>query len=60
MLPHFHFLIAALIISPITAVLFPEKDIFAIGEWVIMGGILSAAIDLDIICSGAPELRTRG
>jgi len=32
----------------VTAVLFPEKSVIEICNWVLIGGILSAAIDLDI------------
>jgi len=48
MLPHNHFLIAGLVIAPIGIVLFPEKSIGGIGEWVLIGGLLSSAIDLDV------------
>ena len=48
MLPHNHFLIAGLIIAPVGIVLFPEKSMGEIGEWVLIGGLLSSAIDLDV------------
>ncbi len=48
MLPHNHFLIAGLVIVPVGMILFPEKSGGEIGEWVIIGGLLSAAIDLDV------------
>lgn len=48
MLPHRHFLIAGLVIAPISVVLFPEKSLEEIWGWVLIGGILSASIDLDI------------
>ena len=48
MLPHNHFLIAGLVIAPVGIVLFPEKSISEIGEWVLIGGLLSSAIDLDV------------
>ncbi|HMK48594.1 MAG TPA: hypothetical protein VK435_00955 [Thermodesulfovibrionales bacterium] len=48
MLPHNHFLIAALAITPV-AVIFPnDRSFTGIAEWVVAGGLLSAAIDLDI------------
>lgn len=49
MLPHNHFLIAGLAISPVALTLFPEMAIREIGEWVVIGGVVSAAIDLDIV-----------
>lgn len=48
MLPHKHFLIAGLIIAPVGIVLYPEKSIIDVGEWILIGGLLSSAIDLDI------------
>lgn len=48
MLPHNHFLIAGLVIAPVGIVLFPENSIAEIGEWVLIGGLLSSAIDLDV------------
>ncbi len=48
MLPHNHFLIAGLVIAPVGIVLFPEKSIAEIGKWVLIGGLLSSAIDLDV------------
>ncbi len=48
MLPHRHFLIAGLTIAPVSVVLFPEKSLEEIWGWVLIGGILSASIDLDI------------
>ena len=48
MLPHNHFLIAGLIIAPVGIVLFPEKSMGEICEWVFIGGLLSSAIDLDV------------
>jgi len=49
MLPHTHFLIAGLIIALVAVILFPEKSLTEIGEWVLVGGLISSAIDLDII-----------
>lgn len=48
MLPHNHFAVAGLIIAPVGIVLFPQKPIVEIGEWVLVGGLLSTAIDLDV------------
>ncbi|MBI4651134.1 hypothetical protein HY745_07605 [Candidatus Desantisbacteria bacterium] len=49
MLPHKHFLIAGLTIVPAAIILSPEKSVTEIGKWVLIGGIISSAIDLDII-----------
>ncbi len=49
MLPHNHFIVAGLAISPVAMILFPEKSAGEIGEWVVIGGVVSAAVDLDII-----------
>lgn len=48
MLPHNHFLIAALVIAPVRIFLFPERSLAEIVNWILIGGILSASIDLDI------------
>ncbi len=48
MLPHSHFLIAGLVISPVAIALFPENSMIEIGKWILIGGLLSSAIDLDI------------
>ncbi len=48
MLPHKHFLISGLTIFLAAILLFPEKSVIGIGEWVLIGGLLSSAIDLDI------------
>jgi len=49
MLPQYHFLIAALVITPIALLFYPELTLAGVGLWVLYGGFLSAAIDLDII-----------
>lgn len=49
MLPQNHFAIAALVIAPLTLIFFPEKVVVEVGLWVLIGGLLSATIDLDII-----------
>ncbi len=49
MLPHNHFLIAGLSITPVALALYPDKSLQNIGEWVVIGGFMSAAIDMDII-----------
>lgn len=48
MLPHSHFIIAGLVIFPVRIILFPESSIIEIVEWVLVGGFLSSAIDLDV------------
>lgn len=49
MLPHHHFLIASIVIAPVGILFFPEKSLIEIGQWMLIGGFLSAAIDLDVI-----------
>ncbi|MGQ9582188.1 MAG: hypothetical protein ACUVV6_01580 [Thermoplasmatota archaeon] len=49
MLPHNHFLIASIIIAPVGFAFFPEKSSIEVGEWALVGGLLSLAIDLDIV-----------
>ncbi len=49
MLPQKHFLVSALVITPIAVVLFPELTVVEVGLWVLFGGLFSAAIDLDIV-----------
>ncbi len=48
MLPHNHFLIASIVIAPVGILFFPEKSIIEMGQWILIGGLLSAAIDLDM------------
>lgn len=48
MLPHSHFIIAALVIIPVEIILFPENSAIQILKLTIVGGFLSAAIDLDV------------
>lgn len=48
MLPHKHFLIAGAVITPFAIIFFPQLPFFIIAKWISLGGILSAAIDLDI------------
>ncbi|MCL7475441.1 MAG: hypothetical protein M8352_05295 [ANME-2 cluster archaeon] len=38
-----------MIIAPVALAAFPEKSIIDIGEWVMVGGLLSSVIDLDIV-----------
>ncbi len=49
MLPQKHFAIAALVITPIAVIYFPEKSVAGAGLWVLVGSLMSAIIDLDII-----------
>jgi hypothetical protein len=48
MVPHKHFLIAAIIAAPAALVFAPESPVINTGEWMLISGIVSAAIDLDI------------
>lgn len=48
MLPHKHFLIAAIIAAPAAMVFAPGRPVINTGEWMLVSGIVSAAIDLDI------------
>jgi len=49
MLPQKHFLIAALVIVPAAFVFFPDLTFVGVGLWVLCGGLLSAAIDFDVM-----------
>jgi uncharacterized membrane protein YagU involved in acid resistance len=49
MLPHSHFIIASLIIAPVSLIFFPEKSATEVGKWILVGGLLSSAIDIDIV-----------
>jgi hypothetical protein len=49
MLPHKHFLIAELVVFPVAFVLYPEKNVIEIVKWAIVGGFMSALVDLDIV-----------
>ena len=48
MLPHKHFVIACLFIVPIALLLFPGMTLNDVFLWVVVGGFLSAAIDVDV------------
>ncbi len=48
MLPQKHFLVSALVIVPVAIVFFPGLTLAGIGMWVLYGGLLSAAVDLDV------------
>lgn len=49
MLPHNHLIIAGIAIAPISALYFPDKSTAEIAEWVLVGGLASSVIDLDIL-----------
>jgi hypothetical protein len=59
LLPHSHFAIAALAIVPATYALHPGSTLQNVGVCVLVGGIASAAIDLDIILRSRTEQRLR-
>lgn len=48
MLPHKHFLIAALFIFVAVIAFFSRMESIEVIKWVIVGGFISAAIDLDV------------
>ncbi len=48
MLPHNHFLIAAFAIFLLSALLFPLTP-SKLAKWILVGGIVSALIDLDVV-----------
>ncbi len=49
MLPYKHFLIAGVVTAGAGIVLPPEKSVIEIIKWVLAGGILSSAVDLDVL-----------
>lgn len=49
MLPQNHFVISGLTVAAVAYAAYPEKSALDISRWVLFGGILSAAIDLDIV-----------
>lgn len=49
MLPHNHFIVADLAITVAVAVSYPQMPALELGQWILVGGIISAAIDLDIM-----------
>ena len=48
MLPHNHFLIAALSIFLLSILLFPQSP-SELARWILVGGIISALIDMDVV-----------
>ena len=49
MLPQNHFLISAIVIVPVALVFFPSLTLASLLVWILCGGLLSAAVDLDIV-----------
>ncbi|MFQ6087463.1 MAG: hypothetical protein ACE5K0_00995 [Candidatus Methanofastidiosia archaeon] len=49
MLPHSHFAIAGIFIVGVSFVFYPENTFKDLIFWILVGGTVSAAIDLDII-----------
>lgn len=49
MLPHNHFLISGGAIAATTIIIFPENSTLLLIQWILVGGLISAAIDLDIV-----------
>ncbi len=49
MLPQNHFAISGLTIAAVAYAAYPEKSALDISKWALFGGILSAAVDLDIV-----------
>lgn len=49
MLPHKHFLIAGLAAVSAAVIWAPERTVIEISKWAMVGGVASAAVDLDII-----------
>ena len=49
MLPHQHFGIAGVFILLISLIFFPENTILTIIKWILVGGIVSALLDLDMM-----------
>lgn len=48
MLPHNHFLIACLVIVPAAILFFPGMALVDVFSWAVVGGFLSAVIDIDV------------
>lgn len=48
MLPHKHFLVSALLIIIAIIIFFPWMESAEVIKWIVVGGFISAAIDLDI------------
>lgn len=49
MLPHKHFMIAAIAIAPAAYILSPAKRLYEIMRWVVAGGLVSVAVDIDVL-----------
>ena len=49
MLPQHHFLISALVLTPVALVFYPELTLIGVGPWILYGGLLSAAVDIDVV-----------
>lgn len=49
MLPHNHFLISSAVIVPAALMVLPEKSLGLVAMWVLVGGLVTMAIDFDII-----------
>jgi len=49
MLPHKHFIVALVLIVIVALVFYPALSTMDLVLWVVVGGIISAAIDLDVM-----------
>ena len=49
MLPHKHFLFAIVVILVASFIFFPQLSFIDLVLWVVIGGIMSAAVDLDVM-----------
>jgi hypothetical protein len=49
MLPQHHFAISGVAVAAVAYAAYPEKSVMDISKWALFGGVLSAAMDIDIV-----------
>jgi hypothetical protein len=49
MLPQHHFAISGVAVAAVAYAVYPEKSVMDISKWALFGGVLSAAMDIDIV-----------
>ncbi len=49
MLPHKHFMVAAIAIAPVAYIMSPAKGLSDVMRWVVAGGLVSVAVDFDVL-----------
>jgi len=49
MLPHSHFVFSGFAVALVAILWFPQQSAAEVLEWILVGGLVSAAVDLDVV-----------